>query len=49
VLSMSETRELERLARGRRIPVRLAQRSALVLLAAERKPDRCIRKQIVSL
>ena len=46
VLSVGETRELERLARGRRTSVRLAQRSAIVLLAAEGKENREIASQL---
>ena len=45
VLSSDETRELEKLARGRRTPVRLAQRSAIVLSAAEGKENREIASQ----
>jgi transposase len=46
VLSSVETRKLEKLARGRRVSVRLAQRSAIVLAAAEGKENKEIASQL---
>ncbi len=45
-LSSDETQKLEKLARGRRTPVRLAQRSAIVLLAAEGNENKEIASQL---
>ena len=46
VLSLEEVQLLEKLARGRRSPVRLAQRSTIVLLAAERNENKEIASQL---
>lgn len=46
VLSPDEIRELEKLARGRRTSVRLAQRSAIVLSAAEGNENKEIASQL---
>ena len=46
VLSSDEIQKLEKLARGRRTPVRLAQRSAIVLSAAEGKENKDIASQL---
>lgn len=46
VLSPEEAKKLEKLARGRRTPVRLAQRSAIVLLAAEGHENKRIASQL---
>ncbi|MCP3963036.1 MAG: IS630 family transposase [bacterium] len=46
VLSPDETLELEKLARGRRTSVRLAQRSAIVLLAAEGNENKRIASRL---
>ena len=46
VLSSEERRKLEKLARSRRTPVRLAQRSAIVLSAADGKQNKDIASQL---
>ena len=46
VLSSDEIRMLEKLARGRQTPVRLAQRSSIVLLAAEGKENQEIASRL---
>lgn len=46
VLSSDEIQKLEKLARGRRTPVRLAQRSAIVLSAAEGNENKKIASQL---
>ncbi len=46
VVSSEERQNLEKLARGRRTPVRLAQRSAIVLLAAEGNENKEIASQL---
>ncbi|MCP3994935.1 MAG: hypothetical protein GY722_07705 [bacterium] len=46
VLSSDETRKLEELTRSRRTPVRLAQRSAIVLAVSEGKENREIASQL---
>ncbi len=46
ILSPVEIKELEKLARGRRTPVRLAQRSSIVLAAATGKQNKEIAEQL---